>query len=741
MLKPKLLFCLFLAGLALTGCRETNVNSASTDVAFLTVTPNLDFMLVGEEVSLLVTATYNNRSTEDVTDQATFSSSNSSLASFSATDTNLLTANSAGAVKVTARFSGVSKSLNLDLHKLTSIQVSKPSGKNYVLDLLQLSATGRFSGGSEDITDRVTWSVDDETIVKVSNLSGQEGAATPLSEGTAKVTASFGSHSGKANLTVSANDLSSLELWPVAMTLPNGLAQRVHALGVYSSNQSADLSKQVIWSASGSASVFYGQRGEVWVLASGTSGTATITATYGTVSQSMTVTLVSPTINSLVLTPYAPTLGPEAQTYQQAWAHVTAGGQNYLFDATQTATWATSNSAVANVSNINKGQTQGVAAGSASITATQGGVTGTNSITVSSSNFSALSLSPQRQELALGATARFRATLLHSSSKLQERNLASFWNSDGLLQEIAFETPGYLQRVLQGETLLQAKYNGISGNVYVLQGPVTLKKITIDPLLPEVPAGYIRQVNAIGTFSDGTQLDLTESVHWANDNTSIAQVSNLPGKKGQLRGIAAGTMSLKAYLDTTKGSTTVTVSSASLSSLEVSPDSLTLGSGHLTRYEVLGVFSDATTLDLTQQVQWTSSNTAAALHLPDEDDLGLFATIAAGSATLTAEVNGVSATTALTVNSATLSSLSIESSGTQAQLDSPFALTATALLSDGQTLDVTKDAIWSSNDESLALIANDKLSSGVMTAIQSGTVTIKAKYQGITASKRITLSP
>src|SRR5260221_14330044 len=75
----------------------------------------------------------------------------------------------------------------------------------------------------------------------------------------------------------------------------------------------------------------------------------------------------------------------------------------------------------------------------------------------------------------------------------------------------------------------------------------------------------------------------------------------------------------------------------------------------------------------------------------------------------------------------TLESIAITPSTlmTKVNLDLPTQLTATAMLSDGTTRDITHKAMWSSSDASIAKVAD-----GLVTALAKGTTTVTAMDAG-----------
>jgi hypothetical protein len=176
----------------------------------------------------------------------------------------------------------------------------------------------------------------------------------------------------------------------------------------------------------------------------------------------------------------------------------------------------------------------------------------------------------------------------------------------------------------------------------VIQNAATLTSIAITPANPTLARGTTRQLTATGTFSDNSTRDLTGQVTWASSNPAAATVS----RTGLATGVAPGTSTVSATLNGVSGSTQVTVSTASLASIALTPASPRIGQGATQQFTATGTFTDSTTQDLTGQVTWASSNPAVA----SISATGLATAVAPGTSTISASMNGVTGDTDLTVN-------------------------------------------------------------------------------------------
>jgi len=90
-------------------------------------------------------------------------------------------------------------------------------------------------------------------------------------------------------------------------------------------------------------------------------------------------------------------------------------------------------------------------------------------------------------------------------------------------------------------------------------GVAVLSSIAVTPANSSVAIGGTQQFTATGTYSDGSNSNLTASVTWSSSKTGVATISNTSGSQGLVTGVAGGTTTISATMDSIKGSTTLTV--------------------------------------------------------------------------------------------------------------------------------------------------------------------------------------
>jgi uncharacterized protein YjdB len=136
----------------------------------------------------------------------------------------------------------------------------------------------------------------------------------------------------------------------------------------------------------------------------------------------------------------------------------------------------------------------------------------------------------------------------------------------------------------------------------------TLSSITVTPQTPSIPIDKTRQMTATGTYNNGSEKNITGEVTWSSSNTSIATVSD----NGVVAGVAAGTASITATSGSISGSTTVTITIADLSSIQVTPTNASIRSGQTESFTAIGILQNGNHIDITDAVTWKSSNKSAA---------------------------------------------------------------------------------------------------------------------------------
>lgn len=173
----------------------------------------------------------------------------------------------------------------------------------------------------------------------------------------------------------------------------------------------------------------------------------------------------------------------------------------------------------------------------------------------------------------------------------------------------------------------------------------TLQTITVTPTTPAVVAGNTLQMIATGSYNDGSTKNISGSVTWTTDDTSIATISST----GLLTGVSQGKVTITATSATISGPTTATIQVAGLQSITLDPPSASISSAGTQAFKATGHLQNGDTPDLSDSVTWNSSDVTVATI--DTGGLATALTVTQiSTTTITATSGTVSATATLTVS-------------------------------------------------------------------------------------------
>jgi trimeric autotransporter adhesin len=584
----------------------------------------------------------------------------------------------------------------------------------------QFSATAHMSDGTtKDVTGTVQWSSSDSSIASISN----GGMASGSAPGKVTITAQSGSFKSTATLTVSsaAVNLSSIAISPSASSMPLNTIQQFTATGNYSDGSSADLTSLVTWTSSSTGVATISASGLVTGLAA---GPTTISASLGGVSGSTSLTVSAPTIASITVTPVGLTLGIGINQQYVATATYSDGS---TADLTSGVTWKSSSTSVATISAAGVATT--VAAGQTTITATIGAWSDTSTLTVVPANLTSISVSPSVQTIAAGTSQQF--TAIGSFDDGSTQLLTSVTWSSSATSTATIDVNGLASGVGTGQVTITATSGSVSGTASLTVSAANLVSIAVTPVSSSMAVSTTKQFTASGTFSDSSIQDVTAVVVWTSANPAAATIN----AQGLASSVATGSTTITATYGAVSGSTGLTVSTAHLVSIAITPANPRVAKGTSVKLTATGTFSDGSVATNLSGVSWKSSKP----NIASVRGSGIAHGKKGGSITITASASGVSGTTTLTVGTGTLVSLALTPVAPTANAGTAQQFTATGTFSDGTTQDITLNAHWSSSSASVATVANAPSVAGLAKCIAAGTSSIGANSGGVTGSAVLTV--
>jgi trimeric autotransporter adhesin len=639
----------------------------SAKLISISISPSEPSVADGLTTQFIATGLYSDGSTEDISTAVNWLSSDTSVAVMApdqSTSSGLATAVASGSTQISASMGDLSASTSLTVTNaaLISIQLS-PLNSILYLGVSQLyTAIGVYSdGSSQDISALVTWASSAQNIATVDTSAGENyGLATGVAAGSTQVSATLGAISAETTLTVSTASLSAIMVTPVSSTVAVGLPRQFVATANYSDGRSFDVSRSVVWASADTSVATMNANGAVDSgLASGlAAGTTQITATFASVSGSASLNVISGSLTSILITPANSRLSVGLNRQYMATGVYSNGTSENL---TSLVTWTSSDNTIAlpNASmQSNSGSVAGLRAGTVQISASLASVSAEVTLTLTNSTLSSVSVTPVLSSVAVGLNRKFTATGIYSDGSIENISHRVVWASSNT-QTATMNASGELSSGVAtgqavGSVQVTATFGSVSGVATLTVTTASLNSISVTPTNPSVVNTLTRQFNATGVYSDGTSADLTTVVQWSSDNVAVASMNaSRTSSSGMATALSAGTSLIRAAFAEVQGSTTLTVTAATLVSIDVTPGTASAFENETEQFTAMGTYSDGSTEIISDAVVWTSGNTAiAAMNASGQLNSGLATALTQGTATITATLGMVQDSAILTVNAA-----------------------------------------------------------------------------------------
>ncbi len=509
----------------------------------ISLSPPASSVPKGSAVQLAATGVYADGSTGDVTGSVTWASLGSAVASVNSS--GLVTGASPGSAMITATSGQIRGAETLTVLPPAMVSLSISSGGTAIAKgrTQQITVTGTFTDGTtQDITGSVAWTVSPATVAAVS----QTGLVSTLALGTATISAVSGSMSTSTVITVGPAALSSLTLTPASPSLTKGATQQLTVTGSFTDASTQNMTSAVAWTVSPASVATVTNGGMITALAN---GTAIVTATSGSISGADTITVSGASLVSISVSPANPSIfGGKTQ-------QLTAMG-NYNDGSTQDLTGKVSwTGAVPGVVSLSStGLVTALGSGTATVTATSGSISGSDTITVSAINLVSIAVTPANPSIPKGETQQLIATGTYNDGSTQDVSSKVSW-SGAVPGVVDLSATGLVAATSLGTATIAAAEGSISGTTVVTVSAAVPVSLAISPVNQSISVGFTQQFGAVEMFSDGTKRNVSGRATWTSLNPDIATVSS----SGLATGTDVGTASISASYKSVSGSTSLTV--------------------------------------------------------------------------------------------------------------------------------------------------------------------------------------
>jgi uncharacterized protein YjdB len=488
---------------------------------------------------------------------------------------------------------------------------------------LVLTARARDANGNTIPVSPLAWSTSNSAVATVSAT----GVITASAAGTARIAVSARGVSATTSITVTERPVASLTLTPAIAAVRVGGTVQIRAQPLDAENV-ALVGRRITWSSSDATIARVDGDGLVTGVAP---GAVTIVATSEGRTAQAAVSISLPPIQTVTVSPSQDTLavGTDRQfaaTLRDAGGVVLAG---------RLVTWNSSNVAVAPVTAT--GNVIALQPGTAIITASSEGRTGTGTVVVPARLAGTVALTPSLSTLTVGSTLTLQAQITDNAGNvLTDRPLAYASNAPA----IATVTPaGVVTALAPGNARITASSEGKTGLASVQVIPLPVATLEITPASASLFVGDVRTFTAVARAANGTTL-AGRNILWRSGAVGVITVS----ATGVVTGVAPGVALVVAESEGIAATSSVTVRVPAVATITLAPASPSITVNGVV--QLVATLRDASGVPLAgRSISWRSADENVAFV----SSTGLVVGASVGSTIITVSSEGVSATISITV--------------------------------------------------------------------------------------------
>ncbi|MCP4002152.1 MAG: hypothetical protein GY727_14680, partial [Gammaproteobacteria bacterium] len=315
-------------------------------------------------------------------------------------------------------------------------------------------------------------------------------------------------------------------------------------------------------------------------------------------------------------------------------------------DLTELVTWQSGNEDVLLIDNRlkSRGVAKGIGQGGSLVTAYYSGRSGSTIVNVTDAVLSSIEVTPANSKLARGLHQQFEARALYSDGSHKNVTQQVRWSSESHHASLVpAPGQGMFQSNSKGSTRIIGSLNGKQGYTHLQITDATLDSLIIVAQTDTQALGSTQSLLAYANYSDGSTQDVTDQVLWESSNSDIAQISHVGSGRGELRGMALGSVDISAQLEGVIIVREISITAASLQQIQLSTLTNPWYINQRRQIDAFGIYSDNSQQNLNQQLLWSSSDTQLATVSNVASEAGLVTVLSAGQVVITATAaNGIS---------------------------------------------------------------------------------------------------
>ena len=706
---------------------KTNATVTDAELVSLVISPELTSIPVGTTQQYNLQGIYTDSSTRDLTNQATWQSSDNAMASIS--NAALATGNLQGSVTITADVKGktATATLNVTEAVITRLEVDPKAVVIAKGTSTQLTATAYYTDLSSNIvTTLATWTSDDSSIASVGNAA-TGGFVTGVEKGSTVIEVRFDGMSDTATVEVTDAELVNVEIAPKTVSVPSGLTTQFELVANYTDKSKITVTSTADWTATTPTIASVDNTG---LATANSKGVTQITGTFGGMSDTAEITVTDAVIASLQVTPATVSVPVGTQGQFEAQAFYSDGHSETV---TALAVWQSDDSSIANIetSGVNAGFAWAQSVGSTQISASYNGMIGTSNVTVTDAELVSINITPVTETTYVGGQVQYQAFGIYTDGSNKDLTTLATWFSDdnGIA---SIDSVGLATGNAESNVIITASYNSITSNdANLTVGPAIIERLVVHPTPQQTPAGTDVQFNAQAYYSDSANFDVTDLVNWTSNDTTIAtHIGN-----GVFHSLVMGATTVTANYQGQSSDGELTVTEAEFVELTIDPVTTTINVSETKQFETYAVFTDSSSKNVTASSNWQVIDTSIATV----SSTGLVTGVSQGTTQVQAEYLGGLVLAEVNVTGKPIDRISVTPFLKQINEGETFNFEAQAIHPDGTFTNVTKLSTWETDNTGVATVVTSGADGGLATGNTDGIAKIIATYAGLTGKGQLTV--
>lgn len=477
----------------------------------------------------------------------------------------------------------------------------------------------------------VSYSSSNPNIVSVST----GGVVTSVAEGTATITASVEGKTANVIVTVTRDPVASIRMTPqVNQLMRVGGQLQVTALPLNNLGQ-ALTGRTITWTTNNPAIATVNSQGVVTAIGV---GNATVSAESETRIGTLGITVTEVPAKTVTIEPDTFQLGTNLSR-QLAPTVIDSAGRVVSSFTNRQVVWQSSSSIVASVSTT--GVVTGQGAGTARVWVTVDGVRSNDVVVQVAPLVATVRITPfNPQILRIGTTVQLSAQGLDQSNQVIPGKVANWVTNNPSV--VSVSTNGLVTGIATGTTTVTAEIDNRTANLQITVTLVPVGSVTFTPASDTLVENDQVQFNPVVRDTSGKVITslIGRNAIFTSNNLPIATVSN----QGVVTAQAEGVATIVATIDGVV-SNDLTIRVARVTSVTLSPNTASVAVGTTRQLTVTIRDAAGNTLTSSRPITWNTSNGGIA----SVTQAGVVTGVAAGTVTISANLNGVIGTATITV--------------------------------------------------------------------------------------------